>query len=87
MATIIKGINALTQDEMAIIIQDMMEAEELILLTHDSEGDMQIVMTGYYDATLAMSDLIDAQAYMMDTMVRPWEPPDRQARPLPLPPR
>lgn len=78
MATIIKGINALTQDEMAIIIQDMMEAEELILLTHDSEGDMQIVMTGYYDATLAMSDLIDAQAYMMRTIIRPDEPPDRR---------
>lgn len=78
MATIIKGINALTQDEMAIIIQDMMEAEELILLTHDSEGDMQIVMTGYYDATLAMRDLIDAQAYMMRTIIRPDEPPDRR---------
>ena len=76
MTTIIKGINALTQDEMAIIIQDMMEAEELILVTHDSEGDMQIVMTGYYDATLAMSDLIDAQAYMMRTIIRPDEPPD-----------
>ena len=78
MVTIIKGINALTQDEMAIIIQDMMEAEELILLTHDSEGDMQIVMTGYYDATLAMSDLMDAQAYMMRTIIRPDEPPDRE---------
>ena len=77
MATIIKGINALNQEEMAIIIQDMLEAEETIMITHDSEGDMQIVMTGYYDATLAMRDLIDAQAYMMDTMVRPWEPPDR----------
>ena len=76
MATIIKGINALTQDEMAIIIQDMMEAEELILLTRESEGGMQIVMTGYYDATLAMSDLIDAQAYMMRTIIRPDEPPD-----------
>ena len=75
MTTIIKGINALTQDEMAIIIQDMMEAEELILLTHDSEGGMQIVMTGYCDATLAMSDLIDAQAYMMRTIIRPDEPP------------
>ena len=77
MTTIIKGINALTQDEMAIVIQDMMEAEELILLTHDSDGCMQVTMMGYHDPLLAVSDLIGAQSYMMDTVVRPWEPPDR----------
>ena len=77
MVTIIKGINALTQDEMAIIIQDMMEAEELLLVTHGKEQDMQVTTIGYHDPALIMRDLIDAQAYMMDTMVRPWEPPDR----------
>ena len=76
MTTIIKGINALTQDEMAIIIQDMMEAEELILVTHDKEQEMQVTVAGYYDPTLVMSDLIDAQAYVMRTIIRPDEPPD-----------
>lgn len=87
MTTILKGINALTQDEMEIIIHDMMEAEELLLVTHGKEKDMQVTMMGYHDPLLAVSDLIGAQSYMMDTMVRPWEPPDRWARPLPLPPR
>ena len=77
MATIIKGINALTQDEMAIIIQDMLEAEETIMITHDSDGCMQVTMMGYHDPLLAVSDLVGAQSYMTDAMVRPWEPPDR----------
>ncbi len=76
MTTIIKGINALTQDEMEIIIQAMMEAEELLLVTHGKEQDMQVTMMGYHDPLLAVSDLIDAQAYVMRTIIRPDEPPD-----------
>lgn len=76
MTTILKRINALTQDEMEIIIHDMMEAEELLLVTHGKEQDMQVTTIGYHDPALIMSDLIDAQAYMMRTIIRPDEPPD-----------
>ena len=76
MTAIIKGINTLDPVEMELVIQEIMDAEEIVIITHDKEQDMRVNLIGYEDNLLAIRDLIEAQRYTFNTIFHSDYPPD-----------
>ena len=76
MAAIIKGINTLDPVEMELVIQEIMDAKEIVIITHDKEQDMRVNLIGYEDNLLAIRDLIEAQRYTFNTIFHSDYPPD-----------
>ena len=76
MTAIIKGINTLDPVEMELVIQEIMDAEEIVIITHDKGQDMRVNLIGYEDNLLAIRDLIEAQRYTFNTIFHSDYPPD-----------
>ena len=76
MTAIIKGINTLDPVEMELVIQEIMDAEEIVMITHGKDQDIRVNLIGYEDNLLAIRDLIEAQRYTFNTIFHSDYPPD-----------